>query len=74
MLLALASFNRYNFEVTNDEVNFLVERALEVDGVFGSKMPCSGNMSCTITLVSVLKLEKAVKSFIFLNFIKYCFN
>ncbi|KAK6643430.1 hypothetical protein RUM43_004935 [Polyplax serrata] len=51
--LMVASHNslRYNFEVTTPELDFLVERAMEVDGVLGSKMHCGGNSSCIITLV-----------------------
>jgi galactokinase len=40
-----------DFEVSCDELDFLVERALKCDGVYGSRMVGAGFGGCTVTIV-----------------------
>ena len=42
---------RDNFEVSCPELDWLVKRALEIDGVYGSRMTGSGFGGCTVTLL-----------------------
>jgi len=42
---------RYDYEVSCPEVDILVEAALSVPGVFGSRMTGAGFGGCTVSLV-----------------------
>ncbi|KAI2658341.1 Galactokinase [Labeo rohita] len=52
---------RDNYEVSCPELDELVAAALEVDGVFGSRMTGGGFGGCTVTLLQAHATEKAVK-------------
>ena len=47
-----------NYEVTTEELDFLVESAKQVEGVFGSRMTGGGFGGCTITLVEKAKEQE----------------
>lgn len=49
---------RDNFEVSCPEIDWLVKRAQEIDGVFGSKITGSGFGGCTITLIKNTAVDK----------------
>ncbi len=51
---------RYDYEVTGDELDALVEEARKVDGVIGSRMTGAGFGGCTVSLVKA----EAVEAFI----------
>ncbi len=40
-----------DYEITCEEIDFLVDRALEVDGVYGARMTGGGFGGCTVNLV-----------------------
>jgi galactokinase len=42
---------RDNFEVSCPEIDWLVKRAQEIDGVYGSKITGTGFGGCTLTLL-----------------------
>ncbi len=44
-------YYRDDFEVSCDELDQLVELAMSVDGVYGSRMTGGGFGGCTVTLV-----------------------
>ncbi|XP_016106548.1 galactokinase isoform X3 [Sinocyclocheilus grahami] len=52
---------RDNYEVSCPELDELVAAALEVDGVFGSRMTGGGFGGCTVTLLQAHAMERAVK-------------
>lgn len=52
---------RDNYEVSCPELDELVSAALEVDGVFGSRMTGGGFGGCTVTLLQAYATERAVK-------------
>lgn len=43
-----------DYEVSCEELDFLVKTAREVDGVYGSRMTGGGFGGCTVTLVNIL--------------------
>lgn len=49
---------RDNFEVSCPEIDWLVKRAQEIEGVYGSKITGTGFGGCTITLINNKALEK----------------
>ena len=49
---------RDNFEVSCPEIDWLVKRAQEIDGVFGSKITGSGFGGCTVTLIKNSAIDK----------------
>ena len=51
---------RDDYEVSCPELDQLVEAAMEVDGVFGSRMTGGGFGGCTVTLLKADAVEKAV--------------
>jgi galactokinase len=52
---------RDDYEVSCHELDLLVTFALEVDGVYGSRMTGGGFGGCTITLLKKSALEKAIE-------------
>jgi galactokinase len=42
---------QFDYEVSSPELDFLVDRAMEIEGVFGSRMTGGGFGGCTVTLV-----------------------
>lgn len=59
----VASHNslRDDFEVSCAELDQLVKLAMEVKGVYGSRMTGGGFGGCTVTLVSILHYLRAAK-------------
>ena len=53
-------FHRDDYEVSCPELDQLVEAALEVDGVFGSRMTGGGFGGCTVTLVKQSAVNSAI--------------
>lgn len=51
---------RDDFEVSCPEVDHLVELALEMDGVLGSRMTGGGFGGCTVTLVYKSTVQKVI--------------
>ncbi len=49
---------RYDYEVTGFELDTLVEEALKIEGVMGSRMTGAGFGGCTISLVKSDRIEK----------------
>ena len=49
---------RDNFEVSCPEIDWLVKRAWELDGILGSRMTGSGFGGCTVTLIRDGVLEE----------------
>lgn len=47
----LSCLDRKDFEVSCSELDVLVELAMEVEGVFGSRLTGGGFGGCTVTLV-----------------------
>ena len=45
---------RYDFEVSCDELDSLVDIAMKTEGVYGSRMTGGGFGGCTVTLVSIV--------------------
>ncbi len=56
------SIFRDDFEVSCPELDQLVEAALEVDGVFGSRMTGGGFGGCTVTLLKKEAVPKAIET------------
>jgi len=50
---------QHDYEVSCEELDYLVDRALEIDGVVGSRMTGGGFGGCTVTMVR----EEAAASF-----------
>jgi galactokinase len=42
---------QHDYEVSSAELDFLVDRALEIDGVYGSRMTGGGFGGCTVTML-----------------------
>ena len=49
---------RDNYEVSCPEIDWLVKRAQEIDGVYGSKITGSGFGGCTVTLIKNSAIDK----------------
>ena len=49
---------RDDYEVSTSELDFLVEVAMKIDGVYGSRMTGGGFGGCTVTLVKPAAAEK----------------
>ncbi|VDI64233.1 galactokinase-like [Mytilus galloprovincialis] len=62
--LMVASHNslRDDYEVSCTELDELVEAALEVDGVYGSRMTGGGFGGCTVTLVKQSAVNNAIEN------------
>merc|ERR1719333_423506 len=60
--LMVASHNslRDDFEVSCPELDQLVEAALEVEGVYGSRMTGGGFGGCTVTLLKQASVSEAI--------------
>ncbi len=43
---------QYDYEITCDEIDFLVERAIKIPGVYGARMTGGGFGGCTVNLVA----------------------
>ena len=52
---------RDEFAVSCPELDQLVEAAVEVDGVYGSRMTGGGFGGCTVTLVKADAVDKTIK-------------
>jgi galactokinase len=50
---------QHDYEVSCEELDYLVDRAMEIDGVYGSRMTGGGFGGCTVTMV----LNSAVERF-----------
>ncbi len=49
---------QHDYEVSCEELDFLVDTALGIDGVYGSRMTGGGFGGCTVTMLSPRALEK----------------
>lgn len=54
-------FLRDDYEVSCEELDLLVKLAMEVDGVYGSRMTGGGFGGCTVTLVKRSSVENLIK-------------
>jgi galactokinase len=55
---------QFDYEITCEEIDFLVDAALSIDGVFGARMTGGGFGGCTVNLVEPEKapaFERAIK-------------
>lgn len=52
---------RDDYEVSCEELDLLVKLALEVDGVYGSRMTGGGFGGCTVTLVKQSSVDSLIK-------------
>jgi galactokinase len=55
---------QHDYEVSCDELDFLVDRALEVDGIYGSRMTGGGFGGCTVTMLradAVAHFDEAIR-------------
>jgi galactokinase len=48
---------QFDYEITCEEVDFLVDAALAIDGVYGSRMTGGGFGGCTVNLVAPDRVE-----------------
>lgn len=55
-------YYRDDYEVSCTELDELVEAALEVDGVYGSRMTGGGFGGCTVTLVKQSAVNNAIEN------------
>lgn len=55
------SHYRDDYEVSCEELDLLVKLALEVDGVYGSRMTGGGFGGCTVTLVKQSSVDSLIK-------------
>jgi len=53
---------RHSYEVSCDELDIMVEEALKVDGVYGSRMTGAGFGGCTVSIVKADKTEEFIKN------------
>lgn len=60
--MILFLFCRDDYNVSCDELNELMESALECDGVYGSRMTGGGFGGCTVTLVKTSCVHTAIQS------------
>ena len=49
---------QHDYEVSCEELDFLVDTALEIDGVYGSRMTGGGFGGCTINLMERAAVER----------------
>ena len=56
----LKFYGRDDYNVSCAELDQLVDAALQVEGVYGSRMTGGGFGGCTVTLVKTSALQKAV--------------
>ena len=54
-------FLRVDYEVSCEELDLLVKLAVEVDGVYGSRMTGGGFGGCTVTLVKRSSVDNLIK-------------
>ena len=52
---------RYDYEVTGDELDVMVEEARKIDGVLGSRMTGAGFGGCTVSIVKDESVETFIK-------------
>ena len=52
---------RDDYEVSCEELDLLVKLALEVDGVYGSRMTGGGFGGCTVTLVKKSSVDSLIE-------------
>lgn len=52
---------RDDYEVSCEELDLLVKLAMEVDGVYGSRMTGGGFGGCTVTLVKKSSVDSLIK-------------
>jgi galactokinase len=48
---------QHDYEVSCEELDFLVDTALSIDGVYGARMTGGGFGGCTVTMVAREKAE-----------------
>lgn len=53
---------RDDYEVSCDELDLLVDAAMSVDGVYGSRMTGGGFGGCTVTLVKREAVDSLIKT------------
>jgi galactokinase len=53
--------NRNDYEVSCAELDLLVKLAMEVEGVYGSRMTGGGFGGCTVTLVKDSAVDKLIQ-------------
>ncbi len=56
-----------HFEVSSKELDFLVNLAQEIDGVYGSRMTGAGFGGCTVTLIEEKSIEKYKQNLVLYN-------
>ena len=52
---------RYDYEVTGDELDAMVEEARKIDGVLGSRMTGAGFGGCTVSIVKDESVDKFIE-------------
>jgi galactokinase len=52
----------YDYNISSDEINFLVEQAVEIDGNIGSKIICCSPIKCTLNIVKKNNVAKFVST------------
>ena len=52
---------RYDYEVTGDELDVMVEEARKIDGVLGSRMTGAGFGGCTVSIVKYESVDTFIK-------------
>lgn len=52
---------RYDYEVTGDELDVMVEEARKIDGVIGSRMTGGGFGGCTVSIVKDESVDKFIE-------------
>jgi len=60
-VLLLSIHYRDDYEVSCEELDLLVKLALEVDGVYGSRMTGGGFGGCTVSLVKQSSVDSLIK-------------
>ncbi len=48
---------QHDYEISCEEIDFLVDRAIEIPGVYGSRMTGGGFGGCTVNLVAPSALD-----------------
>ncbi len=64
---------QYDYEVSCPEIDLLVDAALKVDGVYGSRITGGGFGGCTVTLVQPGAVEALVKALKDANSLSECY-